>query len=304
MNHLSRLPNHISHFPGLVLLWFFAFLITGLPGLAQGQQKAEPVSISGTVQDTAGLPLIGAAVAIQGASSGTVTDEEGRYEISVPPGSTLVFSYLGFESQRIEVGEQTTIDVTLVEEVEALDEVVVIGYGTQRKSDLTGSVAQVSSREINAFPSTNLLQSLSGRASGVRVSQTTGAPGGGLNVRIRGTNSIQGSNEPLYVVDGFPIFGNNPTVLNNTDIESIEVLKDASATAIYGSRGANGVVIITTKKGVAGETRVDLDLSYGQQELRKSLDLMNAAEYARFYNIQSEERRVGKECRSRWWRDK
>lgn len=287
MSHLSRLPNYISQFPGLVFLWTFAFLITGLPGLAQGQQKAEPVSISGTVLDTAGLPLIGAAVAIEGASSGTVTDEKGRYEISVPPGSTLVFSYLGFESQRIEIGEQTTIDVTLVEEVEALDEVVVIGYGTQRKSDLTGSVAQVSSREINAFPSTNLLQSLSGRASGVRVSQTTGAPGAGLNVRIRGTNSIQGSNEPLYVVDGFPIFGNNPTVLNNSDIASIEILKDASATAIYGSRGANGVVLISTKKGAEGETRVDVDFSFSEQVLRKKLDLMNGEEYARFYNLQA-----------------
>src|SRR5690606_1415003 len=232
-------------------------------------------------------PLIGVNIIVEGTDNGTVTDEKGTYSLSVSQGSTIVFSFLGFQSQRVTIDDQQTIDVVLEEEVSALDEVVVIGYGTQRRSDLTGSVAQVGAREINEFPATNVLQSLSGRAAGVQVSPTTGAPGAGLNVRIRGTNSIQGSNEPLYVVDGFPIFGNNPTILNNTDIESIEVLKDASATAIYGSRGANGVVLITTRQGVAGDTRVDLDLSYGQQELRKRLDLMNATEYARFYNLQA-----------------
>src|SRR5690606_4436643 len=229
---------------GFVFPCFFIFLITGVPSLGQEPGNGKNVTINGTVTDTTGLPLIGAAVVIEGTESGTVTDQEGKYEISVPQGSTLTFCYIGFEPRQVEIGDQSTINVTLTEEIEALEEVVVIGYGTQTRSDLTGSVAQVSSREINAFPSTNLLQSLSGRASGVRVSQTTGAPGGGLNVRIRGTNSIQGSNEPLYVVDGFPIFGNNPTVLNNSDIASIEILKDASATAIYGSRGANGVVLI------------------------------------------------------------
>src|SRR5690606_35658900 len=231
--------------------------------------------------------LLGVNILVEGTDTGTITDDLGKYSISVSPGNTLVFSFLGFESQKVTVSEDSMIDVTLKEEVSALDEVVVIGYGTQRRSDLTGSVAQIGSRENNEYPSTNVLQSLSGRAAGVQVSPTTGAPGAGLNVRIRGTNSIQGSNEPLYVVDGFPIFGSNPTLLNNTDIESIEVLKDASATAIYGSRGANGVVLITTRQGVSGETRVDLDLSYGQQELRHKLNLMNAEEYARLYNIQA-----------------
>jgi TonB-linked SusC/RagA family outer membrane protein len=249
--------------------------------------------ITGIVSNTSGEPLLGVNILIEGTESGTITDEEGKYSISVSKGGRLVFSFLGFESQTILIQDQTTLDLVLNEEVSALDEVVVIGYGTQRRSDLTGSVAQVGAREINEFPATNVLQSLSGRAAGVQVSPTTGAPGAGLNVRIRGTNSIQGSNEPLYVVDGFPIFGNNPTILNNTDIESIEVLKDASATAIYGSRGANGVVLISTRQGVAGETRVDLDLSYGQQELRKKLELMNAGEYARFYNIQAANDNVG-----------
>src|SRR5690554_2940183 len=287
MKEKLPLPDEIAAYR--YYRWFFSsiFLLICLSLTAQAQDTEGSRTITGTVTDAGGEPLIGVSVVIENSSSGTITDSDGRFSITVPSGSTLVFSYVGFESQTVPIGDQTEINITMSETVEALDEVVVIGYGTQRRSDLTGAVSQVSARDINAFPTTNVLQSLSGRAAGVQVSPTTGAPGAGLNVRIRGTNSIQGSNEPLYVVDGFPIFGNNPTVLNNTDIESIEVLKDASATAIYGSRGANGVVIITTKKGVAGETRVDLDLSYGQQELRKSLDLMNAAEYARFYNIQA-----------------
>src|SRR5690606_5603529 len=231
-------------------------------------------TITGTGSDANGEPLVRANMVVEGTESGTVTAPEGSCSISVADGATLIFSFLGYAPRKMVVEDQSVIDVSLEEEISALDEVVVIGYGTQRRADLTGSVSQVGSREINSFPSTNVLQSLSGRAAGVQVSQTTGAPGAGLNVRIRGTNSIQGSNEPLYVVDGFPIFGSNPTVLNNTDIESIEVLKDASATAIYGSRGANGVVLITTRQGVSGETRVDLDLSYGQQELRHKLNLM------------------------------
>src|SRR5690554_793779 len=263
---------------------FFLNLLSIVPSYSQNTATN---TITGTVSDSNGETLVGVNIVVEGTETGTVTDLEGRYSISVADGATLIFSFLGYAPRKVVVEDQSIIDVSLEEEISALDEVVVIGYGTQRRSDLTGSVSQVSSREINSFPSTNVLQSLSGRAAGVQVSQTTGAPGAGLNVRIRGTNSIQGSNEPLYVVDGFPIFGSNPTVLNNTDIESIEVLKDASATAIYGSRGANGVVIITTKKGVAGETRVDLDFSYGQQELRKKLGLMSAGEYARFYNLQA-----------------
>jgi len=273
-----------SWFRPFCIQLFFLNLLFIVPSYSQDTSSN---TITGTVSDANGEPLVGVNIVVEGTETGAVTDLEGSYSISVADGATLVFSFLGYTPRKVVVEDQSIIDVSLEEEISALDEVVVIGYGTQRRADLTGSVSQVGSREINSFPSTNVLQSLSGRAAGVQVSQTTGAPGAGLNVRIRGTNSIQGSNEPLYVVDGFPIFGSNPTVLNNTDIESIEVLKDASATAIYGSRGANGVVIITTKKGVAGETRVDLDFSYGQQELRKKLGLMSAGEYARFYNLQA-----------------
>lgn len=244
------------------------------------------IIVSGKVTDSKGDPFPGVSVIIEGTSTGTVTDIDGNYAIEAPEGGVLLFSFIGFERQRIRIDNQTNIDIILKEDAKSLEEVVVIGYGTVKKSDLTGSVASVKSKEINSFPTTNILQALSGRAAGVQVIQTTGAPGAALSVRIRGTNSIQGGNEPLYVVDGFP-FSGNPTNLNNNDIESIEVLKDASATAIYGSRGANGVVLITTKQGKDGETRVDFETNYSVQNLRNKLDLMNAREYAEFQNIQA-----------------
>lgn len=251
--------------------------------------------VSGRVtsaDDRNGLP--GTTITLKGTATGTTADAEGRYRLSVPDrtNAVLVFSSVGYITREVPVGSQTTIDLELVTDDRQLSEVVVVGYGTVRKSDLTGSLAQVKAKELNAFPATNVLQALSGRAPGVQVVQNTGAPGGGVSVRIRGTNSIQGSNEPLYVVDGFPTAGSNPTILNNADIESIEILKDASATAIYGSRGANGVVLITTKRGKAGRTSVDIESSYSIQTLRKKLDLMNAREYATFYNEQAVNDRV------------
>lgn len=249
---------------------------------------AQDRSISGRVvgvNDNAPLP--GVSILVKGTSTGTTTDANGSYKINVPANAILVFSFVGYSPKEIIVGNQSSIDVSLELDNRLLNEVVVVGYGTVKKSDLTGSLASVKSKEINAFPATNVLQALSGRAPGVQVTQNTGAPGAGVSVRIRGTNSVQGSNEPLYVVDGFPTSGSNPTILNNSDIESIEILKDASATAIYGSRGANGVVLITTKQGKAGKTQVDYEGSYSIQTLRKKLDLMNAKEYATFYNMQA-----------------
>ncbi|MEQ8556007.1 MAG: TonB-dependent receptor [Cyclobacteriaceae bacterium] len=244
-------------------------------------------SISGKVvssEDGEGLP--GVSITVKGSTSGTVTDANGNYSLEVPQGSTLIFSFVGFETREVSVGNQSEINVSMNTDVQTLEELVVVGYGSVKKSDLTGSVASVKAKDINSFPATNMLQALSGRAPGVQVLQTTGAPGAGLSVRIRGTNSIQGGNEPLYVIDGFPYSG-NPTNINNSDIESIEILKDASATAIYGSRGANGVVLITTKSGKAGETRVDFESSYSSQSLRKKLELMNGREYAELANLQA-----------------
>ncbi|QMW04634.1 SusC/RagA family TonB-linked outer membrane protein [Spirosoma foliorum] len=234
-------------------------------------------------------PLPGTTVSLKGSTTGTTTDASGNYRISVPnpANAILVFSSVGFLSQEVSVGSRSAINVELAVDTRQLNEVVVVGYGTVRKSDLTGSLAQVKAKELSSFPAPNVLQALSGRAPGVQVIQNTGAPGASISVRIRGANSVQGSNEPLYVIDGFPIAGSSPSILNNNDIESIEILKDASATAIYGSRGANGVVIITTKQGKVGKVQVDYEGSYSIQTLRKKLDLMNPKEYAAFYNEQA-----------------
>lgn len=248
---------------------------------------AQSRTVTGKVTSAeGGIP--GVSVLLKGTTTGTTTDSEGGYSLAVPDGNgTLVFSYIGYTTEEAAIDNRSVVDVSLVPDVKSLSEVVVVGYGTQKRSDLTGSIASIKAQEITAFPATNVLQAMTGRAPGVQVTQNTGAPGAPISVRIRGTNSIQGSNEPLYVIDGFPIAGSNPVVLNNGDIESIEVLKDASATAIYGSRGANGVVIITTKQGRAGKVTVDYEGSYSVQTLRKKLDLMNAREYATFYNLQA-----------------
>ncbi|QRR04293.1 TonB-dependent receptor [Dyadobacter sandarakinus] len=246
-------------------------------------------TVTGKVLDESQKGLPGVSVVLKGTQTGTSTDGEGVFQLDIPdPASdaVLVFSFVGYQSQEVVLGTQSALTVSMALEDKSLQEIVVIGYGQVKKSDLTGSVASIKSAELNAYPVTNLVQSLAGRAAGVYVSQNTGAPGSPISVRVRGTNSIQGSNEPLYVVDGFPYSG-NPTLLNNADIESIEVLKDASATAIYGSRGANGVVLITTKRGKAGKITVDYDGYYGVQKIRKKLDLMNATEYANFYNEQA-----------------
>lgn len=247
--------------------------------------NAQGNSISGKVSSKDGNPIPGVTVIAKGTSIGTITDSDGRFTLKLIAGSkTLVFSFVGMKTQEIPITNSTVYNVVLEEDTYNLEEVVAVGYGTVKKSDLTGSVTSVNSEKINAIPATNVLQALSGRATGIQVSQNTGSPGGNVSVRIRGTNSVQGSNEPLYVVDGFPISGSNPTVLNNSDVESIEILKDASSTAIYGSRGANGVILITTKHGKSGRTNVDIESSFGIQSLRKKMDLMNATEYAKFYS--------------------
>lgn len=253
-----------------------------------GEYQKADLSITGKVTDEKGDGLPGVSVILKGSQRGTTTDVDGSFRIDVPDnGSVLIFSFVGYVSQEVIVASQSTLAVSLRIDNRSLEEIVVVGYGTVKKSDLTGALSQVKARELNAYPATSVLQVLSGRAAGVQVLQNNGSPGGGVSVRIRGANSVIGGNEPLYVVDGFPINGSNPTILNNADIESMEILKDASATAIYGSRGANGVVLITTKQGKAGKTRVDFETSYSIQKLRKKLDMMNATEYATFYNEQA-----------------
>ena len=268
----------------LTTIVLFQLLILLSVGLVNAQERF----LSGKVTSKDGNPIPGAAVIVKGTSIGVVTDSDGLFTLKSPTGSkTLIFSFVGMKTIEIEISSSSKYMVVLDDDNYNLEEVVAIGYGTIRKSDLTGSVTSVKSDEIKAIATSNVMQSLSGRAPGVQVMQNTGAPGGAVSVRIRGTNSIQGSNEPLYVIDGFPSSGSNPTVLSNSDIESVEILKDASATAIYGSRGANGVILITTKRGKAGKTTVDFESSYGVQTLRKKLNMMNAKEYATFYNEQA-----------------
>jgi TonB-linked SusC/RagA family outer membrane protein len=242
-------------------------------------------SITGKVLDQSNLPLIGANIVEKGTSNGTQTDFDGNFALNVTSeNATLIVSYVGFTTKETPVDGQSSLNIILEESAAGLDEVVVIGYGNVKKSDLTGSVASVDSQDVNAIPASNVLQSLSGRAAGVNISQNTGSPGAEMSIRIRGINSIQGGNEPLYVINGFPTNQSMLLSLNSSDIQSVEILKDASATAIYGSRGANGVVIITTKKGLNRKTQIDFETSTGVQTLRKKLDLMNATEYAAFVN--------------------
>lgn len=241
------------------------------------------IIISGKVTDSKGDPFPGVSVLVEGTTTGTVTDIDGKYAIEAPEGGVLLFSFIGFEKQRIRIDNLTTIDVILKDDVRSLQEVVVIGYGSVQRADITGSVAQISSKDIDALPVPNVQQALRGRAPGVRVIQNSGQPGSSVQVQIRGGNSFLGSNQPLYVVDGFPLAG-GIDFLNPSDIASIDILKDASATAIYGARGANGVVIITTNKGKEGVNRVLIDSYYGVQEIAKKFDLMNEKQFAEIAN--------------------
>ncbi len=239
-------------------------------------------AVTGTVKNASGEALSGVSIKLKGSLTGTSTTANGSFSINAPGNGILVFSYVGYADQEVAVNNRRSIDVTLEQANSAMDAVVVVGYGTVRRRDLTGAVSSISREEINAFPAANVMQALAGRAAGVQVKQNTGAPGAPISIRIRGTNSIVGNNEPLYVVDGFPV--STPDVINNSSIRSIEVLKDASAIAIYGSRASNGVVLITTNRGATGQSRVTLESSYGVQRLIKKTEMMNPLEYATYYN--------------------
>ncbi|RKD86371.1 TonB-dependent receptor [Mangrovibacterium diazotrophicum] len=265
--------------------------------LSENQQYG---SVSGKVVEANGQPLPGVTVSIKGTGKGTVTDSEGKYFLAnIPDNATLIFSFIGMRSQEVEVAGKTIVSVTMIEDAIELEETVAIGYGTLKKSDLTGSVASVRSNDIQTTKVLSPDQALSGRIAGVQVNQQSSSPGGGVSITIRGGNSVNGDNGPLYVIDGFPVTSNNETrsagssgyvspnslsSINPNDIESIEVLKDASATAIYGARGANGVILITTKKGKSGAQKLTFDAYYGVQEITNKLDVMNAEEFAIYAN--------------------
>ena len=212
--------------------------------------------VSGIVSDDQGTTMPGVNVLVKGTPTGTVTDAQGSFSISVPPNASLLFSFVGFKTSEVPVGERTKIDVVLESDLTSLDEIVVIGYGTQKRSDLTGAVGSVDEDQLKERPSASLNQGLSGKVAGVQVNTNSGRPGGRANVRIRGFSSINSSNNPLYVIDGVQMpqgtkdqFSSAIDYINPNDVVSMEVLKDASSTAIYGARGANGVILITTKRG-------------------------------------------------------
>lgn len=251
---------------------------------------AQNVNVFGTVTDAnTGEEVIGATVKVKGSSSGSITDFEGKYKISVKPGATIEVSYVGYQTKSVKVAGAGKYDIQISEDVNMLDQVVVVGYGVMKRSDLTGSVASIDEKAIKQGVNTSIEQAMQGRIAGVAVTQNSGAPGGGISVQIRGINSLSG-NEPLYVIDGVAMSGqtgDNSSVLstlNPSDITSLEVLKDASATAIYGSRASNGVVLITTKKGSEGKPKVVYEGMMGWQKLPKHLDMMNLKQYAQFYN--------------------
>jgi len=238
-------------------------------------------NVTGNISDADNIPLIGATVLVKGTTTGTTTDIDGNYSIAAPEGSTLVISYTGYATQELVVGAGRTMNLTLADDAELLGEVVVVGYGSRKKSDITGAVASVKSEELTAFPVLDAAQALQGRAAGVVVqSNNGGEPGAPIDIRIRGNTSINASSSPLIVVDGFV----GATMPQPTDIESMEILKDASATAIYGSRGSNGVVLVTTKKGKSGKLNVELNSAYGVQNTANKLDLLNADEFADYQN--------------------
>lgn len=236
-------------------------------------------SVSGKVTDPSKAPLPGVTVLIKGTTQGTITDTDGKYSLpNVPGDGILIFSFVGMRTQEIPVSGRTKIDVFMAEETVGIEEVVAIGYGTMKKSDLTGSVSSVSAEQFKDQPVKRIEDILQGRTAGVEVTTLSGMPGGSIKVRIRGTTSINKSSDPLYIVDG--IVASGLQGLNPSDIQSIEVLKDASATAIYGSRGANGVILITTRRGEEGRTEIIFDSSVGVSNMIKWYDLLNAYEYA------------------------
>ncbi len=240
---------------------------------------AQNVTVKGTVTDLNGESMPGVNVLQAGTTNGIITDIEGNYQLSVPSNARLIFSFIGYVTQTVSVDGKTTLNVVMKEDAQALEEVVVVGYGTQRKSDISGSVASVDRESMMRKAPVNIAQGLQGAAAGVLVTAQDGAPEANAAIRIRGVATINGKADPLYVVDGVQV-GTNVNFLNPSDIESMEVLKDASATAIYGSAGANGVIMITTKHGIKGRSTVNLTADFGLQTIANRLDVGSVDRYA------------------------
>ena len=258
---------------GLVVLLLFG-IGTGLSVYGQAGRQ---MKVSGTIVDENNEPLIGVTLIVKGASAGTVTNLDGNYTIQAPENGTLVVSYIGYENQEIKVNKRSKIDVKMKPSAVALDEVVVTGYGSIRRSDITGSVASVSAESISKVAATSVTDALMGKMPGVQITTADGALDAEVNIRVRGGGSITQDNSPLYIVDGFPV--DNINNIPPTDIATVDVLKEASMTAIYGARGANGVVVITTKSPKAGKTSIQFNSYLQTRTLAKKLPLMDNYEF-------------------------
>jgi len=274
--------------------------------------NAQTITVSGVISDTKGTTLPSVNVKIKGTNTGTSSNLDGKYEIKAPKDAVLEFSFIGFKTQEVALKGRTTLNVTLTDNSEDLKEVIVIGYGSQKKGDVNSSISSIKSKDLENLKQVSVDQMIQGKAAGVSVTNNTGQPGGAVSIRVRGTTSINGTNEPLYIIDGVPVSGdatgratsgrplsgndfgangnsgNNAvsplSMINPNDIQSIDILKDASATAIYGSRGANGVIIITTKSGRKGTGKISYEGYTSFQSIYKKLDVLNLQQYATLQN--------------------
>ncbi|MDE5927714.1 MAG: SusC/RagA family TonB-linked outer membrane protein, partial [Duncaniella sp.] len=286
-----RRISFATHWKTMLLLMV---LCVGLPARAQN------ITVNGVVEDSAGEPMIGATVLVDGSKDGVATDFDGNFTIKCAPNAKLHVSYIGYKPQTIEVNGQTNIKVVLLEDSEALEEVVVIGYGgTRARRDLTGSVGSVSGVKLAAVPVTSAAVALQGKVAGVQVTTVDGQPGADINIRVRGATSVTQANDPLYIVDGFQV--DNINDIPPADIQSIDILKDASLTAIYGAKGGNGVVIVTTKSASAGKTQVSFNAQGSVSHISKQLDLMDAYDFVQ-YQWDVAGPTTARTSNSRYWR--
>ncbi|MDH6303422.1 TonB-linked SusC/RagA family outer membrane protein [Parabacteroides sp. PF5-5] len=283
------MKKHIQFLP-FVKTMGFAFLINlfcttpllatdsrANPDVTTSQQQSK--LITGTVTDESGEPILGANIIVVGTATGIISDMDGKFQLNVAEGADIRVSYIGFLPQTIKIGSRNSYAIVLREDAEKLDEVVVVGYGTMKKSDISGSVVSVNQEEMMKRNPINIAQGLQGAAAGVLVTRTSGDPSGEATIRIRGVATVNGSADPLYVVDGVQV-GSSIDFINPADVESIEILKDASATAIYGAQGANGVILVTTKRGEKGKTNVNFSANFGIQNMQGSLDVADAELFA------------------------
>lgn len=278
------MKNHFKLISSKVKTNYLVGIMMLFVALCSFSTGAQNQTISGVVTDEVGLPLPGANVLETGTLNGVTTDFDGKYTLQTKKDGSITFSYVGYKTVVVNVANQTTINIKLNPDLQQLDDIIIVGYGTVKKKDLTGSVASVNMEKLLEAPVVNFDQALAGRVAGVQVSSISGEPGAAMEITIRGGNTVNGDNSPLYVLDGFIIDNFNPGLLNPTDIESIDILKDASATAIYGARGANGVVLITTKQAKAGKTQFTYETRLDVKNITKKMNVLNAYEFVKLSN--------------------